>query len=219
MSLIDRIDSRISYLLATSIICVSVIGIGYNHYQQRKIDRETQKIERQVYKERVKITDLSSKTQVKLVKQGLSSNDIQTRQSAEQVSASSKLNRASSELFSTLVTYNSQESWLKRKQVAAKLVTPEILKDKKLFNDGKDTTGNSFIDTYGLNSEFVRANTDAGLKHDNIIDGIVHVTYKANQRDTKPATRIDVYQVTYDLGQQKFTQVHKLGSEALDTNE
>lgn len=121
-------------------------------------------------------------------------------------------------LFKILFTYSSQADWAARSTQAKSLVTDTILNDKTYFNDGKDDTGNSIIDTMKLQSSFISADTCVSLINDdaNTVDCVSVVKYAAQYGSERSATTTVVYTSTYDLNQQKFTKLQKLGTTMVD---
>ena len=204
-----------SLALASLVIVVSFGVLGWFNYVQRQIDYTNQRVERQLKHTNQQLSAVKQQTHDQLVKDGLTSADDKTRQSADQMVASDQLNLACSNLFKVLLTYDSQQSWLVRADKLRDQVTPEILHDRKFFNDGRDDSGQSIIEALQLRSEFDSLTVDSGLKQGNDIAGLVHVQYTANSAKAPGGVRTKVYLVHYDLAQKRFTQLEALGTEAL----
>ena len=98
------------------------------------------------------------------------------------------------------------------------MVSDDILNNKAYFNDGKDDTGESIIDTMQLQSGFISANTGVSLinESNNTVDCVSVVKYAAQYGSERSATTTMVYASTYDLTQHKFTKLQKLGSTMVD---
>ena len=209
----EIIDNRISQVIAIVLFLIGVTACIIFRYQQREIDAENKVVIQKIddYDRKIERANVADSDLIQQDK----NKDSKMSDTVELAQRQNKLVEATDQLFSILVTYNSQETWLARKDDARPLVTDQVLNDKSLFNDGKDNTGNSIIEALGLSSKYDNVEVDADIGNEFMINGLAHVNYVTTSGEDKTKTEhTDYYQVSYDLKNKKFTQVEFLGSES-----
>lgn len=199
------INSKISQLLALILFASSLLSIFIFHHQQKRIDYETNSVKSQLLTCKRKLSAQRKSTQA------IETDVIPVTR--EEVNKQLTLKKASTELFSILMTYNDQKTWLQRKEKASKMVTNDVLNDKLIFNSGKDNTGNSVVEGLSINSDFDHTKVDPMVSNGDSIDGIVHVYYTGGTDDDSVTQHTDEYKVSYNLADKKFTSVKFLGVE------
>lgn len=199
------INSKISQLLALILFASSLFSIFLFQHQQKQIDHETNSVKSQLLTCKRKLSAQRKSTQA------IETDVIPATR--EEVNKQLTLKKASTELFSILMTYNDQKTWLQRKEKASKMVTNDVLNDKLIFNSGKDNTGNSVVEGLSINSDFDYTKVDPMVSNGDSIDGIVHVHYTGGTDDDSVTQHTDEYKVSYNLADKKFTSVKFLGVE------
>lgn len=194
-------ENRKSIFAAVSVIAVSLGLLGIFKFQENSYNQKLAKAQ----------TELA--TQKKALKAAQKAERQKLQAKAETEASSS-----ADQLFRILFTYSSQVDWTARTDKAKQLVSDDILNNKAYFNDGKDDTGESIIDTMQLQSSFISANTGVSLinESNNTVDCVSVVKYAAQYGSERSATTTMVYTSTYDLTQHKFTKLQKLGSTMVD---
>lgn len=207
-------QNKKSTLAAVLVIFISLVLLGIFKYQQNTYNQKLQKAQTELTTEQKALKKAKKQEQRKLREKAATGTAAQ-QDSAKQAKAENDASTQAAKLFKILFTYSSQADWAARSTQAKSLVTDTILNDKTYFNDGKDDTGNSIIDTMKLQSSFISRvsliNEDA-----NTVDCVSVVKYAAQYGSERSAMTTVVYTSTYDLNQQKFTKLQKLGTTMVD---
>ena len=210
-------QNKKSTLAAVLVIFISLVLLGLFKYQQSAYEQKLQKAQTELATEQKALKQAKKQEQRKLREKAATGTAAQ-QDSAKQAKAENDASTQAAKLFKILFTYSSQADWAARSTQAKSLVTDTILNDKTYFNDGKDDTGNSIIDTMKLQSSFISADTRVSLINEdaNTVDCVSVVKYAAQYGSERSATTTVVYTSTYDLNQQKFTKLQKLGTTMVD---
>lgn len=210
-------QQKISVILM--IILLGLVGYSaYNTYSINKLNIENRKLQIELRERKNKLKQVKKQQEQKFLQEAKNSTNPTTRLSAKQYLATDELSKQTNKFFKIVTTFNDQKSWVARQDKVRTLVTPNVLLNKTLFNNGLDNTGKSIIDTLGLNSDFRSIKVDSSMINGANISGIIHVTYESWKNQHSSGIRTDVYQVTYDLIQHKLTQVQLLGMENQGTD-
>lgn len=135
------------------------------------------------------------------------------RSAYEQLQLAHHFSNTANAFFNVIFTFNSQNQWVQRQNKARQYTTEEVLRNKNIFNSGKDISGHSIITTERAVSNF------NGMKlYVSPIDGqtqtaagLAKVTYSGSTFNTNASSHTDIYLVKYDLHQQKLIQVQRVG--------
>ena len=146
-----------------------------------------------------------------MLKEAKKRDSIQ-KETANQIEISQTVSSKATQLFRVLLTFENSDQYNRRAKVVKDLVTPDVLKDKNLFGSDKDVTGNSFIDTLKLKSQFENAEIYNSIVENNEVRIIAQVTYSSSKGDNQAGTKQDIYEMSYNTQSNKFTQVKKIGS-------
>lgn len=205
-------NSRLSII--SSLICIIILSclLVIFKVDQSKINGQANELTLELNKKKKELQQVKDTQQKKFLKQARKSNNVNERMSAEQILASQELSTQANKFFGIITTFDSQKDWLNREKKVQSLVTPNVLLNKSIFNNGLDNTGRSIIETTKSHASFKTATTQSVLK-DNQIEGIVHVVYEAWQDNHTSGIRTEIYQVKYSLVEHKFTDVQDLGME------
>ena len=168
---------EIKVILGSSIILiVSLIITGFFRYEQRKINQTEVSYEQKLTKEQRKLATVKEVTHEELLKEAKKGDSIQ-KETANQIEISQTVSSKATQLFRVLLTFENSDQYNRRAKVVKDLVTPDVLKDKNLFGSDKDVTGNSFIDTLKLKSQFENAEIYNSIVENNEVRIIAQVTY------------------------------------------
>lgn len=198
------------------IVALLVLGVGtlgWETYERNQINREqavqTQKLE----KAKKALTNATFNVDDKQYNKALNSEDPMVKNNAEATKVTNQFQKVATNFFKIAYTFNSQKSWVARKDKASKYATDDVLNDQKLFNDGKADDGSDYITSTGLSANFQNAYVANGVVNGNdTIDGYVQVTYQASYGDQNAASTTSIYLVKYDVKNQKLTSVQLLGN-------
>lgn len=206
-------NSRLSII--SSLICIIILSylLVIFKVDQSKINRQANELTLELNKKKKELQKVKETQQRKFLKQARKSNNVNERTSAEQILASQELSTQANKFFEIVTTFDSQKDWLNREKKVQSLVTPNVLLNKSIFNNGLDNTGRSIIETTKSHASFKTATTQSAMVKDNQIEGIVHVVYEAWQDNHTSGIRTEVYQVKYSLLEHKFTDIQDLGME------
>ena len=203
---------EIKVILGSSIILiVSLIITGFFRYEQRKINQTEVSYEQKLTKEQRKLATVKEVTHEELLKEAKKGDSIQ-KETANQIEISQTVSSKATQLFRVLLTFENSDQYNRRAKVVKDLVTPDVLKDKNLSGSDKDVTGNSFIDTLKLKSQFENAEIYNSIVENNEVRIIAQVTYSSSKGDNQAGTKQDIYEMSYNTQSNKFTQVKKIGS-------
>lgn len=163
------------------------------------------------------IVNVENKTKAKQAKlnalyrkKAINSTNSGIRLSMRQLLAQNYVIDDSKNLLKILFTYDSHKSYVRRKELAKRYVSKEVLKDKSIFADDSDPDGKSQIDMLGLKSNFdsSKAYLDAVTDDDN-----VNVLIVGSFDTWLPGRAVQRVYVTltgtYDLSSRKFIKLHR----------
>lgn len=107
----------------------------------------------------------------------------------------------SSSFFEEFFTWKDSEEYQERKNKLKNIADNSLLENKKIFDEGKDSTGGDYIKALGLQSEFISSEVS-------LIDNqtaIVKVIYKSwYDKKSDSGEGIRYYQVDFDRENQKI---------------
>ena len=171
-------NSRLSII--SSLICIIILSclLVIFKVDQSKINRQANELTLELNKKKKELQQVKETQQRKFLKQARKSNNVNERTSAEQILASQELSTQANKFFEIVTTFDSQKDWLNREKKVQSLVTPNVLLNKSIFNNGLDNTGRSIIETTKSHASFKTATTQSAMVKDNQIEGIVHVVYE-----------------------------------------
>lgn len=136
----------------------------------------------------------------------------QQKNTQQQLQNVSDMKRITTAFFNVTMTFSSQKEWDNRAVKASAYATDNVLKNKNLFNSGKDSTGHSIINTIKEEMHFSSLQMGATtVGSDGTMTGIAEVSFSASTYGNDPANKTDVYQVKYDPQQHKVTDVQRIG--------
>lgn len=137
-----------------------------------------------------------------------------------QLNTNNEMFKATNGFFSVAFNFSSQKEWNQRKNNARRYATDDVLNDKKLFNSGKDITGNSIIEAQKVVSTFnsVNLSTNTINNNEHSLTGLAKVSYSASTDNHSPAQHTDIYLLKYDLHQHKLSLVHRIGELSSEDN-
>lgn len=193
------------------ILLISLIATGIFRHEQRKINQTETQYEQKLTKEQRKLATIKQITHQELLKEAKKGDLIQ-KETANQIKTNQEVSSKATQLFRVLLTFEDSSQYKRRSKVVKDLVSPEVLQDKRLFGSDKDVSGNSFIDTIKLKSQFESAEIYNSVTENNEVRVIAQVTYSASKNDNQAGEKQDVYELVYNIQSRKFTQVKELGS-------
>ena len=210
-------ENRKSIFAAVSVIAVSLGLLGIFKFQENSYNQKLAKAQTELATQKKALKAAQKAERQKLQAKAATGTEAQ-QDTSKQAKAENEASSSADQLFRILFTYSSQADWTARTDKAKQLVSDDILNNKAYFNDGKDDTGESIIDTMQLQSGFISANTGVSLinESNNTVDCVSVVKYAAQYGSERSATTTMVYASTYDLTQHKFTKLQKLGSTMVD---
>lgn len=139
----------------------------------------------------------------------LDSNDPILKSVATQNFNYARVKSVSTEFFKTYYTFANTSDYLARKDKLSGLITPDLANNKSIFDDGKDSTGNDYIKTLGVQSEFVKASAFMTMRDGGKAQALVRVEnrawYKGQQQQSGIATHY--YNLTLDAKNNKITNL------------
>lgn len=205
---------------AVGIIVLSLLSIGFSKVKQIQYNQQLSTVKAELKKQNTLLSHTKRNVKKQKLDEALVSSNNAESQNTLDYDAKKELSHSANKFFDVLLTYDDQKSWLSRKNKAKKYATSDVLKNKKFFNDGLDSTGHSIIEAKGLNSTFISSQTYlTGVNDQQITDGIAKVVYlsRLNDSDSSGETT-DYYQLKYDLNQNKLIQVERLGTAGTTNN-
>lgn len=138
------------------------------------------------------------------------SNDPILKSVAQQNLNYKKVNDMANSFFKKYYTWNNSDEYKARAKNLSDLITPELAKNKEIFNDGKDVTGGDYIKNSGLQSKF--ENAQAYLtqsSNGNKVQGLIKVKnsgWTKGQED-QSGMATNWYDLTLDLKTNKISDL------------
>lgn len=133
-----------------------------------------------------------------------------------QIKSYNKVDEYLEKFFKIATTYHSGKQYDARRGSLKKYATDAVFQDKYLFDPGKDNDGNSLVDQYGLNSEFIEVKTYLAPVSGSQLSGVVEVRYNswyAQDGESSASATTLVYGYTYDDKTNKLIGMSSLGQE------
>ena len=157
-------NSRLSII--SSLICIIILSclLVIFKVDQSKINGQVNELTLELNKKKKELQQVKETQQREFLKQARKSNNVNERNSAEQILASQELSTQANKFFGIVTTFNSQKDWLNREKKVQNLVTPNVLLNKSIFNNGLDNTGRSIIETTKSHASFKTATTQSDRK-------------------------------------------------------
>lgn len=216
--------------ICTAIIGLSVVVIGFSSAQTittmhnlASLKTEVRGLNKKADKAK---KDYSAKTQKvtnQAMAQALNSKDPALNTVAKQNQNYAKVTEAANEFFKTYYTWNDSEQYHNRANVLGSLITSEIKNDKKVFDEGKDSTDKDLINGSGLQSEFDGAKAYLTQSNSSTVSALVKVKNKSWFKGDQDqyGTQVHYYELTYDLKTNKISSLQlvlSLNNESEDDN-
>lgn len=208
-----NMGKKISSVIGLIVIIVSLICLGTFKLQQIQYNKEAENVKqmlnqrKKVLKERQKIARQSV-----LDENLVSSNKIKS-ENTQAYEARQDLQTITKKFFTEYFTYNSQSTYIKRKNKVRGIATSSVLNDKKLFNNGLDKTSHSIIDAEQIASSYDGNNAYvSGVDQNQIVSGIVEVSYSSRKGSHSSSKITDIYLVKFDSNQRKLIQIQRVGT-------
>lgn len=196
-----QIIKLVVFLLALLVIVGGVVGIRKNSQEQEKVQEERDqkaseaKVARQHYsKYRLSVQDTAYEEAQK-------GENIEAKEVAAHNQTYKNLNQLSNEFFQSFFTWEDSESYQDRANQVDGIVTDDVKNNKDLFDDGKDDTGDDYINNTGIQSSFNSAkayptsDTNAlvrvgyrswyGDEQENVGDGVRYYDVDFNEKEER----------------------------------
>lgn len=145
----------------------------------------------------------------KYINQGATDNDSIVQSVSSQKNNYNVIKRMSTKFFSIYDTYTDNNSYLARKDKLQNLMTDNV-KNSGMFDNGKDISGHSMITALQLTMKFNSLDAYVQNYDDNTINAIVSVNYESSSQGNDAQNGQQIYRVTFDKKQQKFTNIQLL---------
>lgn len=209
-------------LLPISLIITLFIGYTlYNQVENRtNLKNELNQTTKQLNNEKSKYNAREKAVNQEAMVEASKSDDPSLNTVSTQNADYQKVQKVSTQFFSQYYAWSDTKSYLDRVNKVSSIITPELAKDKSVFDDGKDTTGGDFIKATGVKSEFQSADAYMTVDINEKVQALVKVTnlswYNDNRQDA--GTAVHYYDLTYDLKTNKISSLkmvinQKSGSE------
>ncbi len=114
-------------------------------------------------------------------------------------------------LYQILFTFDDSKDYNSRVDKAKKLVTADVLSDRKIFGTDTDTTGNSYVEALGLKSRLYGVESYSGLAKNGEIEVISVITQAASKTDIPEGRARFVYRAKFDPKKKVFTEISRVG--------
>lgn len=203
--------------ICTAIISLSVLVIGFssaetvaNMHNLASLKTEVRGLDKQVAKSKKDYSAKKERVTNQAMAQALNSKDPALNTVAKQNSNYAKVTEASTEFFKTYYTWNNSEQYHNRANVLGNLITPEIRNDKKVFDEGQDSTGkDNLVKGSGLQSKFDDVKAYLAQSDSSTVSALVKVKNKSWLKGYQDqyGTQVHYYELTYDLKTNKISSL------------
>lgn len=153
----------------------------------------------------------------KYVTQETTDNDSIVQSVSSQKNNYNVIKKMSTKFFSIYDTYTDNNSYLARKNKLQNLMTDNV-KNNGMFDNGKDVSGHSMITNLQLTMKFDSLDAYVQNYNNDIINAIVSVNYESSSRGNNAQSGQQIYYVTFDKKQQKFTNIQLLQLSSINSS-
>lgn len=153
----------------------------------------------------------------KYINQGATDNDSIVQSVSSQKNNYNVIKKMSIKFFSIYDTYTDNSSYLARKDKLQNLMTDNV-KNSGMFDDGKDISGHSMITASQLTMKFDSLDAYVQNYNNNTINAIIGVNYESSSQGNDSQNGQQIYHVTFDKKQQKFTNIQLLQLSGINTS-
>lgn len=187
-----------------------VITLGFQ-IDKLQVKQRTATLDHQVSLEQKQLSGLQTSQKAVLIKVAKRNDNSATTALGKQYVATQAADKQVNGFFKVAMTFDSDQTWKARDKKVLKYATQDVVNanNPALFNDGKDDSGNSIINSTGRSAQFLDVATQYGpLQSDGTIHGIVKVHFIGSSANNSAQIE-DYYIFTFDTKQNKLTEVQR----------
>lgn len=214
MLLWEKIVFGVSILMIVFGLGLKVVHSSQESENQQQVSLWNQRLSSVKQQLRNKQDEIKEKTE----KKAAVSKDTVIASGGAQVAAYYKIDRVMKKFFETATTYHSGKQYNNRRAEIKKIASDTVFKDKYLFDPATDDDGNSLVDQYGINSEFVKAKTYLAPVEGSTLSGMTEVTFRSWYDSDGPSAAGEVtlvYSYVYNDKTGKIDGITYLGREMI----
>ncbi|EKZ0201710.1 hypothetical protein AAK913_12030 [Enterococcus faecium] len=197
-------------LLTITFSVVGALVVRSSIHNKSELEKQEVLLDKKLNVTKKEYTNHKKEVEESAYKEAISSDNPKIKDVAVYNSAFKLLNEVSERFFKEYFTWRSSEDYQKRADNLGDFISKELKENKKIFDDGRDTTGGDYISSMGVKSDFKDAKAflqDNG--NENIINALVLVEYESWFNDSKDASSIGekYYNITYDKSLNQVTHL------------
>lgn len=198
--------AKIAICGVSLLVCLlGIYNISNNVKEYRNLNHEKEDLEKQVAAAKKEFDEYKIHIQEAAYEEAKESESEEAKEVAAHNNSYLIMNNLSQSFFKSFFTWNDSETYRERADKVGSIATKEILNNKEIFDDGKDSLGGDYVKNTGIKSEFI--NAAAYPEDDN--NSLVQVSYTSWFNDDKShssdSTRY--YYVTFNRDNQKITNL------------
>lgn len=212
----DKKEKNIIIILSTLLVILGGVWVAlrvHNVSMQNKL--KDAQIEYNVAEK--KYDRILEQAEEKYINQGATDNDSIVQSVSSQKNNYNVIKKMSTKFFSIYDTYTDNSSYLARKDKLQNLMTDNV-KNSGMFDDGKDISGHSMITVSQLTMKFDSLDAYVQNYSNDTINAIISVNYESSSQGNDPQNGQQLYRVTFDKKQQKFTDIQLLQLSGINTS-
>lgn len=154
--------------------------------------------------------------EMKYVNQGAGNQNTIVSSVSSQKNNYKIMKQMCNKFFKVYDTFNNNQSYLARKNQLKNMMTDGVA-NSGLFDQGKDVSGHSMVSALQLTMTFQNLNVYLKNYDNGTINALVNVNYQASSNGNDPQNGQQIFYVTYNKQQQKFTNIQLLQMSGMNT--
>jgi hypothetical protein len=204
--------------LVLSIVGLSLLWISHARYHQELQDNKTElssevrKLKRKEITHHAKVTGQANQIGMTNPNKYIANVSIHNYDLSLAQSLSKKF-------FEVFMTWDNGSSYRGRADLLRNIASTDLLKNKKVFDDGKGVTGDDYIENSGLQSQYENSTASILDSTKNRISTLVKVNYQASTDDNTEDSAIRYFIVGIDKDKAEITDLKTLTNTEINQGE
>lgn len=206
----NRIKAILIAILAV-VAVLGVFGINNNYKEFKTTKKQSEAIEKKLESQKKAYKEYKENVSEKALSEGQQSDNVIIKNVSDYNSNEILGDTVAEQFFKVFYTWNDGDEYTARAGKLEGLISDGVKDNKTLFDDGKDTLGDSYIDTSAIKSIYKDSTVYQKIMNNNQIEMLVDVSYESWRGDNHDASGDSntFYKVTYDKATGQINKVEK----------
>ena len=205
-----KVKVGISVILAVLTI-VGAMGVNSNYKAYKATEKQSDTLKAELDKQKKEYKKHKKEVSKQALTEGQTSDNSIVKFISDYNGNEILGDTVAERFFKVFYTWNSGEDYNARADELGDLVASGVKENKTLFDSGKDSLGDSYIDTIQLKSVYKDSTVYQKVTNNNQIEMLVEVSYESWRGDSqsKAGDSRTYYKVTYDKATSEINNVVK----------